>query len=264
MRPDTGHQLRRGWSHGRATAGEVTFLINPLEMGATLSPLTLPITRGRVTRISVSILASDAVTRSLVKDRTAEVLSTRFPGVEQATVVDEDSRESRRLYVLLVAHTQSGFKLGRDYLYDSKIGKTAAAIEGAVEALVKGVTEGLAQELGDDIEGMSAGARSLDSHMEDQVVIYMALARSRSRCERVATGDAGHDPRSKTRSGPSLHTKTAQWVVQELLDVEFHDDGECEGVGCIAGTSLSGSKDSTSRHGSGLESKLDALNIADN
>lgn len=238
-------------------------MIQPLVLGATLSPLILPSRRGRVTRIDVFILASDAYTRGLVKKRTAEAVSTLFPSVEQATVLDEASGGSKRLYVLLVAHTESGFRLGRDYLYDNKIGKTTAAIEGAVSALVEGVVNGLAEELANDVEGLEEGARCLDFHMEDQVVIYMALAKGRSRCERVVTGDARLGLRSKTRSGPSLHTQTVQWVIGELLGVEFSEAGECEGVGLVAGASPGGCNGYTAR-GNGQHSKINGLSIADN
>ena len=221
--------FRRGWSHGRAQTGQVSFLITPLATGTTLPSLRLPAKRGRVTKVEITILASSLMTRKLVEQCTARALAERFPNIKCKVVLSEESGDASRLYLLFVAHTESGFRLGYDCLYESKIGKTLAAIERAVQALVGSAGKGLEKELGCDVDDAEGTAMCLDSHMEDQVTVFMALAKERSRCQRVVKGD-NHDD-----LGPSLHTKTAQWVVEKVCGVAFYANGECEGLGLVSG-----------------------------
>lgn len=222
---DTEHKLRRGWSHGRQQIGEVSFLIHPLRPGQTLNPLLLPSRRGHVTRIDITIIAHGLMTRRLVQQMTEQSLESSFPTVEGSIFRSEESGDSKRLYLLLVAHTESGFSIGRDLLYDGRIGKGTAGIQVAVDSLVKDVVAGLDEELASDVDDTSGGVRCLDAHMQDQVVVYMALAEGRSRCDKV---------KESADRVPTLHARTARWVVGEMLGISFDEDGSCEGVGLRA------------------------------
>ncbi|KAI9056695.1 RNA 3'-terminal phosphate cyclase [Trametes sanguinea] len=63
----------------------------------------------------------------------------------------------------------------------------------------------------------------VDEYMQDQIIIFLALAHGRSR----------------VRTGPlTLHTRTAIWVAEQLTDAKFHVEEsadsaiiECEGIG---------------------------------
>lgn len=123
----------------------------------------------------------------------------------------EDSRHPKRIYLLLVARSTDGYLLGRDMLYQRRI----KSLEAAVEDIVSDVTEDLMTEI-------SHGG-CVDEFMQDQLVIFQALAKGRSEI------NAG------TNREASLHTKTAWWIVKELLGVEFQDNGSCEGVGFLCG-----------------------------
>ncbi len=128
----------------------------------------------------------------------------------------EDSRHARRLYLLLVATTANGHKLGRDWLFDKKI----TDVSQAVEKLVKRVVAELAMEI--------AHGGCVDEYMRDQLVVFQALAKGVSRVDVGFNVDGG-------AMEASLHTVTAEWVVRELLGVEVAGGGECEGVGFVAG-----------------------------
>jgi RNA 3'-terminal phosphate cyclase (ATP) len=43
---------------------------------------------------------------------------SRFGSVSETQITFEDSRHDKRYYLLLVATTSTGIKLGRDWLYD--------------------------------------------------------------------------------------------------------------------------------------------------
>lgn len=63
----------------------------------------------------------------------------------------------------------------------------------------------------------------VDEYMQDQLVVFQALAAGK------AAVVAGKDQEA------SLHTKTARWVVEEILSVTFNEKGSCEGLGFRAG-----------------------------
>ena len=59
----------------------------------------------------------------------------------------------------------------------------------------------------------------MDEHLQDQLVVFQALADGESH---VLGGEA------------SLHTRTAQWVVETILGPRF-EHGKCQGIGFMAG-----------------------------
>ncbi|KAL3480439.1 RNA 3'-terminal phosphate cyclase domain-containing protein [Aspergillus californicus] len=131
------------------------------------------------------------------------------------------------LYLLIVAHTSTGFRIGRDVLYGSlrdqprrKKGqqKIYEDISIKVKKLVEECVERFTQEFHDpSLQTPTAIAKHqpcVDEHMRDQLVVFEALGRA-SGVEVVQDPESQEDERYW-----SLHTKTAQWVCREMLGAE--------------------------------------------
>lgn len=210
---------KRGWTCGRPQIGCVTFTLKPFAPGSFLPAFSLgqkDRDRGEVIAIHISILAPSTAVRGQVRTAVMTSIVAKWGSDVGITFpVDEDSGHAKRLYLLLVAETSKGFRYGRDWLYDRKIGEVGDAVGGLVERVVG------------DLEGEVRGGRGVDGFMEDQLVVFQALARGRS-----AVGDGGGDGERETAAPePTLHTKTARWVAEKVLDMRFDSDGGCEGVG---------------------------------
>ena len=70
-----------------------------------------------------------------------------------------------------------------------------------------------------DLEHELAHGGCVDEHMQDQLVVFQALAEGESH---ILGGKA------------SLHTRTAQWVVETMLGPRF-DREKCQGIGFMSG-----------------------------
>lgn len=222
----------RGWIHGRPEVGSVTFDITPLKPRSVLPTFSFT-NRGEITKIHVSILASPAAMREAIRDKViASILSNR-PDVEILFPVYEDTRDSRRLCLLLVAETSNGYRLGRDWLYDRKLSTgssrttTTATTNKVVDELVSKVVNSLEEEL--------AHGGCVDEFLQDQLVVFQALA------EGSASVDYGNNNNKKDgKELASLHTKTVHWVAEEILGVRFssssgssNSNGEAPSAGSI-------------------------------
>lgn len=250
---------RRGWTHGPTQLGTATFTLTPLPPGAHLPAFSLlrHSPSDPVLAVHVSILAPTATARAQIRSAVTTAVRARSKSDDLAVdfPLDEDSRHAKRLYLLLVAETKSGCRFGRDWLYDRKI----VDVEDAVEVLVKTVVADLWREV------RAGGA--VDSLMEDQLVVFAALARGRSRVQSAGPvdGDGGEgvegEGRGKGGRGKmdrTLHTRTAQWVASNVLGVGFDDqDGACEGVGLVVG----GEQQPQVSAGEDLANEMDTLRI---
>ena len=199
----------RGWSTGGASVGRVTFDITPLHPGRELPAFSYT-NRGELSRLLVSILAPDAVFRKKVKDCVVGKLRRHFPDIEITFPVEESSGHQNRLYLLVVAETSKGYRLGRDWLFDRKINRERP--HKTVEELTETVILNIKAEL--------AHGGCIDEFLQDQLVVFQALAKGTSTID---------------GSAPSLHTQTARWVVERLLGTTFDDNSSCEGIGFVAG-----------------------------
>ncbi|KKK14011.1 hypothetical protein P175DRAFT_0501936 [Aspergillus ochraceoroseus IBT 24754] len=144
---------------------------------------------------------------------------------EDAVRIDTHTTEATYsrscLYVLIVAHTSTGFKIGRDALYrgDGKKrteGRDRGGMIGAVTDLVEDCVEGFIQELYNPTlqSGTPCAATRppcVDEYMRDQLVVFEALGRM-SRGQINTAASSKEDERYW-----SLHTRTAQWVCREML-----------------------------------------------
>jgi RNA 3'-terminal phosphate cyclase (ATP) len=134
------------------------------------------------------------------------------------------------MYVLIVAHTSTGFKIGRDALYGSlgeqqktkkpkskkSQNKPHEDMVSRVNGLVDQCVERFIQELYDPQlqtkpDGLARHQPCVDEYMRDQLVVFEALGR-------VSEGQAQQELEGQEDERYwSLHTKTAQWVCREML-----------------------------------------------
>ncbi len=206
--PITSQIIKRGWSSGRADVGAVRFDLTALPSNSKLSEFHLT-DRGDVTRMHVSILASDSAARNTLKKLVIERLLARHPDVEIVFPIEEDTKNGARLYLLIVAETSNGYRLGRDCLWERKSNASM------LETVANTVTKQLEEEL------QRGGC--VDEYMQDQLVVFQALAEGRS------VVDSGKDMYA------TLHTRTARWVAELLLGLTFDERGTCGGCGFEVG-----------------------------
>lgn len=147
------------------------------------------------------------------------------------------------IYILLVAHTSSGFRIGHDALgslgkggpkkqshkgkqkrgsskKDDDMSENAALFAGATE-MVDQCVDGFIEEISKDptvVSGKTGPSKKsfLDEHMRDQIVVFEALGEAFHGQNSEA---AETTPREDEREW-SLHTQTAQWVCQQVLGGE--------------------------------------------
>ena len=198
---------KRGWTHGGNVIGSITFDITPFPYGFSLPSFTF-VDRGEVTSFHVSILAPGTIARSSVREKITNKILMLYPDTEIFFPVDEDSGSPKRLYLLLVAETSNGYRLGRDWMYDRKA--TASTAEQKNEQLV--------EQVWNELEAEIAHGGCVDEYMQDQLVVFQALAKGQAEVD---------DGKGR---GSSLHTRTAKWVAEQVLGVRFNQEGTCEGV----------------------------------
>ncbi|KAI4680723.1 uncharacterized protein J4E84_007863 [Alternaria hordeiaustralica] len=242
--PHIGIQIHsRGWSQGSATVGIVTYTISP--MRERLSAFQL-LNREEIVSVTATIIAPKDTERQFREelDVMFERRQSRFFGYagDHDGGIDttfEDSHHDKRYYLLLVATTSNGMKLGRDWLYNR--GFRAGKLEQIIPTVVKKVSDDLLTEI--------EHGGCVDEHLRDQLVVFQALAKGRSK---VYGGK-----RKDVLMEPSLHAKTAQWVAKEVLGVEFDDEGGCEGIGY-----LSHNVDKNDVTGDDVAKDLQSMNIS--
>ncbi|KAJ5688973.1 hypothetical protein N7462_003365 [Penicillium macrosclerotiorum] len=153
-------------------------------------------------------------------------------------------------YLLIVAHTSSGFRIGHDLLlgehksqkpFKRKLGKHQKYKKGQgppakkvsteanlsrVSDLIEDCVHGFVNELSGDLTTQTApspespaGRRScLDQYMRDQVVVFEALGYIPRSPLSPAVSEKNWN--QEDRRHWTLHTQTAQWVCREMLAAE--------------------------------------------
>ncbi|KAF3052055.1 hypothetical protein E8E11_006165 [Didymella keratinophila] len=205
----------RGWSTGRTCLGNATFSITPL---TTTLPAFHLISRGPIASVHATILAPSGTEREF-RDNLDLMFAkrhSRFFGTTpdpEITIAFSPSHHEKRYYLLLVATSSTGMKLGRDWLYDGGVraGKTSQIIPNIV------------RKVSDDLLAEVVHGGCVDEWMADQLVVYQALAKGVSRID--------HGSKSGGKVEASLHTKTAVWVAETVVEARFNAEGGCEGVG---------------------------------
>jgi RNA 3'-terminal phosphate cyclase (ATP) len=216
----------RGWSHGPQQIGSAKFAITPLAPGQTIKEPSWPKERGTITKIDASLVTPKYLQEPLKKALLFE-LGLVFPDVEVNFVLVDDSRHLARMYTLLVAHTSTGLRFGRDWLYDEKsknktLGKLSTEIS-------KKVVDEL------DVEVRTRGLA--DEYLQDQLIVFQALAEGRSiipgTLDAISSDRERVDRTDEPFGDGSTHTTTARWVASQLLpQVKWLDRGRiCGGAG---------------------------------
>lgn len=138
----------------------------------------------------------------------------------------ESTSHRSQVYILLVAHTSTGFKLGHDALFGTNKGETmgkkgrgkaSSTTEQPLQRFIKRCIDGFIEELHNQSrEGKRASC--LDVYMRDQVVVFEALGRLHPywNCDRTIQAEEGEE---EDEARWSLHTQTARWICKEILGV---------------------------------------------
>lgn len=262
---------KRGWSTGVVGMGSVSFVLNPLESSKLphFPPINImEFDRGKITRIDITILAPDDPLIEMEKNgerqsirqycerqihrtlrKALKKLNPLLFDHENLDNPDDDGRvpitlatteatsNPARFYILLVADTKEGFKIGYDVLGTArakpsqkqpgrskhKKDKKGSSqknqtdlehiddfIEGCVQGFIDEIS-GLDASDGNSKNGVAKRRSPLDQYMRDQIVVFEALGKLSGRLEQGETPE--EDERYWT-----LHTKTAQWVCREMLN----------------------------------------------
>lgn len=205
----------RCWAAGISTPADITFKVNPLGPGQKLQPFRLE-NRGSVASVKATLVLMSRH-RAVAERELSEALRMSFPDLdESALTIDFEDRPHKIPYLLIVATTSNGYRLGRGGLYEGRVRGTVPAIISHMKA----VTAELVSEI--------KHGGCVDVYMRDQLVVFQGLADGKSFV------DGGRDEKGD-RLEPSLHARTAEWVVEKLLGARFDGQGGCQGVGFAAG-----------------------------
>jgi len=234
--------VERGWTAGTAsTVGEVEITVHHSEgerapsKGKEPNPFSLnPFTlteRGAITSIEMTIIAGSQETYSMLETQLPVALHRRgADGVLPAELPitthpssTPSSGDERRLYVLLVAHTSNGYKIGRDCLGSGR----KITSDSDRRQIVAQVVGDVAREL--IAECQKEGC--VDEYAEDQIVVFQALAEGRSIVDTGRKHGMGKRKGGGVDGGGegSLHTRTVRWVCEALLGTVFDNEGGCLG-----------------------------------
>ncbi|ETN46512.1 RNA 3'-phosphate cyclase [Cyphellophora europaea CBS 101466] len=208
--------VKRGWTSPVSQIGEVKVMIKAAKRHPFVLPAFDVAERGAIKRVAVTILAHTEAMRNSLRVEVIKALGSQFPAeISVDVVIDEESGSDSRLYLLLVAHTANGWVLGRDCLYNRRI-RTDREARVMAEKASENVVGQLTMEL-------SKGG-CVDEYLQDQLVIWQALASGASRVDAGRHG-ADHDE-------GSLHTKTVRWVCEQMMGNHnlFQADGRCVGT----------------------------------
>ncbi|CAG8896020.1 unnamed protein product [Penicillium egyptiacum] len=158
----------------------------------------------------------------------------------------EATNHHSHVYILLVAHTSSGFRIGHDILggmggacppkpknkgkrnrqqaHDPQHDSRNEIAFSAAADLVRRCVEGFIGEISNESPNANPDQKSastkracLDSYMRDQVVVFEALGKA---CHAgVHRTEAMETETLEDEGDWTLHTKTAQWVCRQMLNV---------------------------------------------
>lgn len=235
--------VKRGWAgNTAATIGEVRVRVPSPPLGGFVLPTFNITERGEIEKISVKIVAGFVNARSILEEELQKTISEHF-GEDMAVEMleAEDSGAPQRLYVLLIAHTTNGWRLGRDVLGSGKLSKNAAE----EKRILTNACQTVVRELKSEVKRGGC----VDEFMQDQLVIFQSLASGDSVVDGGKWETAERLKREKTHDeldescgdeSGSLHTRTVRWVCEQVLKkhergIEFREGGACKGVGRIEG-----------------------------
>lgn len=195
----------------------------------------------------VATIITPAAMHDPLREALTEDLETRFPDAK----IEFDSKESGhtdRVYVILVAKAKH-CRWSRDYVNSDRL----------KDVNVVSLAKEISSQLANGLEDESNGDCPIDSFLQDQLVIYQALAEGRSSFPRarkdqtmeVALANLHLDAPLKEDSlstmtlrnattSDSQHTQLARYAAAMMLsDAKFYNDGKvCIGAGFKTGPPL--------------------------
>ncbi|KAI0011352.1 EPT/RTPC-like protein [Xylariaceae sp. FL0662B] len=244
---------KRAWSIGPLIPGTIWFKFKPLPPGKKLQPQEpwdKPLTAKdfELKHIDVSMLVPHALQEHLEKALVRD-LDKLFPDISVNFVLTEESGHNARMYTLLVAHSTTGLRWGRDYLYDRAWKKKKP------ETLSSEISRKVCRDIFDEINTCGV----VDEYLQDQLVVFQALAEGRTSFPRGVepadidinagnTSDIGgleasvegltlgtrmrRDKTHEPFGTGSTHATTARWVASELLPTSmwFNEGTICDGA----------------------------------
>ncbi|PGH07528.1 hypothetical protein AJ79_06263 [Helicocarpus griseus UAMH5409] len=188
---------------------------------------------------SIRVFLETAAVKSINKALKPKLKDIGKASVKEAVTVKihttEATSDRTHIYLLLVAHTSTGFRLGRDILYSEYLSRRHkknhrdSNSEKDMQALLRGMAHECVADLisefpvakndghADHLPGSKAKG-CLDTYMRDQVVVFQALGQ----LDEQETGES-QEPVSSIppeEEGLSLHTLTAKWVCEQILGVK--------------------------------------------
>ena len=264
---------KRGWGTGPKDLGTVSCFIHPASAGERperASDYGFPSidlhshVRGKVTQVDVTVLAPDNViharnedkltVREFIESETIQELRGRLSELPswifqtsdpEATVpiqihTSERTHHPSQIYVLIVAHTSTGFRIGRDALSGETKGTSTRRPKGhkknqckddetsPIQQLIKRCIDRFLNELynpslkGEHSHQPGQHQPCVDEYMRDQLVIFEALGKvSSPREEEEQDGESRTNTTTEDDRYWSLHTQTARWVCEQVLGVEW-------------------------------------------
>lgn len=247
--------VRRGWGQltpGTVRKGEIRLRFRPLEGGSTIklrndAKLCEPDFESLDTcidKIVVNIITPVAM-HELLKDALIDDIDNRFHGAEVVLKTVEDSGHCDRVYILLVAHSEY-CRWARDVI-------NSESLKGRdLESLAKELSSKLCEDLEDEVNAEVVGESPVDQFLQDQLVIYQALAEGRTCFPRQSKGQTPEsslkhlDPNCRLlddkkafreTTNDSQHTLSARKVASKILSkTKFCNDGKiCLGAGVEVG-----------------------------
>ncbi|KAI9929868.1 hypothetical protein ASPWEDRAFT_101081 [Aspergillus wentii DTO 134E9] len=167
-------------------------------------------------------LASE--TASTLREKLASIPSSSFPEDKKVPITlhtSERTYSQAHMYVMVVGHTSTGFRIGQDALLGSfpmdKTGRNKSTeLESNIQQLAKCAVDRFIKEIYDpNMDDASTKTRPcVDEHMRDQLVIFEALGRLSNK------DDQDQNQTKEDERYWSLHTQTAQWVCKQILQSE--------------------------------------------
>lgn len=229
-----------GHERGKITCIDITVLApdEPFVQGKASGAPTVRSFVERQTRRAVrkALKTLDPLTFEAPSDSQSDSSSEQDTRIPIAVHTSEPTSHISRLYILIVAHTSTGFRIGQDVLLGKDInpkkgmkGKKsqkphskggqhksdADIVSDLIDECVQGFIGELADQLGPDSnhgsDTVSKRRSCLDRHMRDQIVVFEALGNI-YRDETETGSQVQEDERYWT-----LHTQTAQWVCAKML-----------------------------------------------
>ncbi|PGG99601.1 hypothetical protein GX51_06250 [Blastomyces parvus] len=180
--------------------------------------------------VSVRSFLEDTATKSVTKalrefDNNHTPGAIKQPSPKETPIVrihtTEPTYDPTHIYLLLVAHTSTGFRLGRSQLYSEyKSGQgNKAHLVTLFREMINECVAGLMEEF---LVATNAGTNDvpkmgpkgcLDVFMRDQVIVFQALGALDEAKECSESGN------TREEEGLSLHSRTAMWVSEQVLGV---------------------------------------------